>query len=330
VIGLAKKYSKSFFIDMNMQNPPKPKSKMWFVRKADESSNELHTVCGYEFTEESREDSFGKAEGFSRDFNFRMAFLPEVGHYWLSRDFAGQELKIMANLSKEPSWIKAFIDGEDIHKTTAITIWGEENYNNDMRKRAKAVNFGLLYGIGPQGLASSLSVSEEEAQEIIEQFFDKLPGIARFLKRCEIEATENKEISNPYGRKRRMHNFISRYNGSLTPAGKRRSYNFPIQSTGAEITKLALLRVYNDVLTVPKYIEKVIFTNTIHDEINFSVQKDMIEDAAWDIGQAMNQTIPGMPIPIVTGLEIGNSMGLTWKFEQDQNTKELKPVYEVL
>lgn len=325
---MAKKtYSKSFFIDMNMQNPPKPKAQGWFIRKADEGSNPEFTVLGYEYTLHRYEDSLGVAEGYQKELNFRCAFLPEEGHYWLSRDFAGQELKIMANLSNEPAWIKAFLSDEDIHKKTAITIWGEENYNSDKRKMAKAINFGLLYGIGAQGLSNSLDISVDEAEEVINDFFEKLPSISRFLKRCEKDALENKEISNIYGRKRRMHNYIN-YWGELTPAGKRRSYNFPIQSTGAEITKLALIRVYDGVLKNPKYAGKVLFVNTIHDEINFSVEKSIIEEATLVIGNLMDQKIPGKPIPIVTGIEIGNNMGLTWKFSQDLETGKLSPVYK--
>ena len=324
-----KEYKKSFFIEMNMQNPPKPSSMNWYVRKADEHSIAEYTVYGYEFTVDQREDTFGITEGFSPDLNFRKAFLPEEGHYWLSRDFSGQELRIMANLSREQTWIKAFLDNDDIHKATAVAIWGEENYNKEMRRAAKAINFGLLYGTGAASLSEQLNVSKEEAQSYIDTFFKKLPNIKNFMTRCETEAKNTQTISNIYGRKRRMKSYINGY-GELLNSGKRKSYNFPIQSMGAEITKLALIKIYNKLINNNKYKGFVYFMNTIHDEINLSVHKDYIKEAAYDMGLLMMHTMPNMPVPIITGLEIGHNMGLTWKFKQDEKTLELIPEYAPL
>lgn len=323
------KYEKSFFIKMNMQNPPKPHSMNWYVRNADDDSNPEFTVCGYEFTQEIKDDSFGIAEGFSPELNFRRAFLPEEGHYWLSRDFSGQELRLMANLSNEKTWIDAFLNNEDIHKATAVAIWGKEKYNKEMRKKAKEINFGLIYGTGPDSLANRLNVTKKEAQEYIDAFFKNLPGIKRFMDTCERQAQKDGEIQNPYGRKRRLQSYI-RPDGSLMNSGKRKSYNFPIQSMGAEITKLALIKVYRKLINDEEYKGRVFFLNTIHDEINLSVDKDIIEEVALKMGQLMEHRIPGKPVPIITGLEIGNSMGLTWEFEQCAETLELRPTYKQL
>lgn len=310
-----------------MQNPPKPKPMNWWVRKADSTSDPLFTVLGYEFTKDEREDSLGIAEGNSQEYNFRCAFLPEEGHYWLSRDFAGQELRIMANLSMEPAWINAFLNGEDIHKATAITIWGEDEYTPLKRKMAKNINFGLLYGSGAYGIAKKLDMEEKKAQELIDSFFEKLPKIKEFLTKCTLEAKETEQIKNLYGRVRRMSRFIDVY-GRLMPAGKRRSYNFPIQSMGAEVTKLALINIYNKLLKNEKYKDNVFFMNTIHDEVNLSVKKDLIEEVTHLAGECMEHKIPGRPVPITTDIEIGNNMGLMWKFEQDKETLTLTPIYE--
>lgn len=323
------KYEKSFFINMNMQNPPKPKARNWYIRKADETSVEEFTVCGFEYTLDRREDSFGITEGSDPNLNFRRAFLPEVGHYWVSRDFAGQELRIMANLSGEDAWINAFLTGGDPHRATAELIWGKENYNSDYRKKAKAINFGMIYGMGAPSLAESLKISVDEAQKYIDVFFEKLPNIARFLNRSAMLAVENKKIQNLYGRIRRMHNHVTPY-GELTNQGKRLSYNTPIQSVGAEITKLALIKIYDGLITNPKYKDKVFFMNTIHDEINLSVSKDVLEEVCFKMGELMLHHMPGGQVPIISELEIGNSMGLTWGFEQDEKTLELKPIYEPL
>ena len=323
------KYKKGFFVEMNMQNPPKAPEVIWYVRKATDDSVPELTVCGYEFTEDRREDSIGKTEAPSMGYNFRRAFLPEEGHYWLSRDFSGQELRIMANISGEAAWIEAFKNGEDIHKATAIAIWGEENYTANKRKMAKAINFGILYGSTAVGIANSLSISEDEAEDIIQQFFEKLPSIKAFLNKSKIEARETKATGNLYGRKRRMHNFINAW-GNLSPSGQRRSFNHPIQSLGADIMKIALIKLYNNILTKEKYKGKIIFMNTIHDEVNLSVEKSIIEEATKLVGEVMEHRIKGKPIPIITGIEIGHNMGVTFKFNQDLETLELTPDIEPL
>lgn len=314
---------------MNVQNAQKPASMMWFVRKERPDSIPEHTVCGYEFTVDRKEDSFGISEGFSPDLNFRKAFIPEDGHYWLSRDFSGQELRIMANLSGEKTWIKAFLADEDIHKATAVTIWGEENYSKEMRKAAKAINFGLLYGTGARSLSEQLDISEAEAQTYIDKFFEKLPDIKRFLNICEYKARKNHEIDNIFGRKRRLGSYITPL-GELMNSGKRKSYNFPIQSMGAEITKLAIIKIYKNLINNEEYKDLVYFMNTIHDEINLSVHKDYIKEVAFEMGKSMLFKLSDWPVPVITGLEIGNSMGLTWKFKQDEETLELTPEYEPL
>lgn len=324
-----KAYSKSFFIELNMQNPPRPTFREWYVRKADSNSIPEYTIEGWEFTLDQKEDSIGKAEGSDPELNFRRAFLPEEGHYWVSRDFSGQELRILANLANEPVWIKTFLEGGDPHKATAIALWGEENYSKVKRKEAKAINFGLVYGKGAEGLADELGITVEEAQDYIDTFFKKLPKIKKYLDGCVRQATQNREISNIYGRKRRMHTQISSW-GKLLGKGKRRSYNFPVQSMGAEVIKLALIKLYDGLISAEKYKGLVYFINTIHDEANFSIRFDVVKEVVKLAGDLMVHLMPGYPVPIITGLEIGHSMGLTWKFDQDPETLELTPVYESL
>lgn len=278
---------------------------------------------------EPRSDSFGTIEGKHPDQNFRRVFLPEEGHYWVSRDFSGQELRILANLSGEPTWIDAFLHGKDIHKATAVTVWGEENYTSDKRRAAKTLNFGLIYGVAAPTLSKQLNVPVDEAQSYIDAFFKGLPAIQNTLNAFAKYAQENGEIVNIYGRKRRMKNFITPW-GNINNAGKRRSYNFPVQSLGAEITKLALIKIYERILTNDDYKDKVFFMNTIHDEINLSVSEDYLEKVVFEMGKCMFHMLPNKPVPIISGLEIGTSMGLLWAFNQDQETLKLVPDYKPL
>lgn len=324
------KYDKSFFIAMNMQNPPRPDGTDYYIRYKDENSVPEYTVLNYEYTKDLRPDSFGVAEGASPINNFRKAFLPEDNHYIVSRDFSGQELRILANLSGEQSWIDTFLSGGDIHRRTAETVWGKENYTPDMRKKAKAINFGLVYGIGAPGLSSDLGVSEKEAQSYIDTFFNKHPNIHRYLQRQARVAGQNDTLANHYGRHRRFHIYKGRY-GGISPAGERRAFNFPIQSMGADITKLGILNVYYNIIKNPKFEGKALWMSTIHDEINLSVHKDILEEVVFEMGRVMTHIIqPNYPVPVTTGLEIGNNMGMLFEFEQDSETKELKPVYDKL
>lgn len=321
--------SKDFFGKINIQNAPRAPLQLWYIRKRTLNSNPEFSVLDWEFTLDLKEDSFGTIEGTSPYLNFRKAFLPEDGHYWVSRDFSGQELRIMSNLANEKKWIDAFLHDRDIHQATAEAIWGKENFNSSRRNAAKTLNFGLLYGMSSITLADRLKVSKDEAEATIEGFFKGLPNIKKALNHWVALAERNQEITNLYGRKRRMKQYI-RQNGKISTHGKNAAYNFPVQSLGAEIIKLAIIRVYNDILINEKYKDKVIFMNTIHDEINFSIDKDILKEAIYDIGIAMEHTIPGRPVPIIAGLEIGTSMGITWPFIQDLATKELIPEYKKL
>jgi len=317
-----------FFASMNMQNPPRPRHINWYIRNADETSNPKYTILGYEFTMSEEVDSFGVTEGPDPNYNFRACLLPEENAYWVSRDFSGQELRILTNLANEPIWINTFLSGGDIHGETAKLLWGEENFSVDLRKRAKAINFGIVYGIGPVGLSKRLNITGEEAQLYIDKYFEKLPNIEAYLNNNVKIASRNMSLSNYYGRPRRFSKYKNNYGSGISSRGENIAYNFPIQSLGADITKLALIKVYYNIIDNPKYIGKVYFLNTIHDEINLSVDKDIVEEVVYLMGQEMEHNIPGTKVPIISEIAVGNSMGLLFDFEQDLETKKLTPIYK--
>lgn len=320
---------KGFFGEINIQQVPKPNKVKYYVRLADETSIPEYTVCGYEFTLDLRKDSIGTTEGNDKALNFRRVFLPEEGHYWVSRDFSGQELRILANLSGEKAWVNAFLHDEDIHKATAEAVWGKENYSSDKRAQAKTLNFGLMYGMTPVGVSRTLGITVDEAEALTKMFFKNLPAIKQTLDSFLKEATNTGEIKSFYGRKRRMRSYITPY-GNLMGRGRTIGYNFPIQSLGADITKLAILKIYNNILLKPEYKGKVYFMNTIHDEINTSVAYDIAPQVIYELGEMMTHKLPGGAVPIITGLEIGHSMGLIWPFNQDLETLELTPIMKEL
>lgn len=324
------KYAKEFFIALNMQNPPNPAPLNWYVRVADDASIPEFTVAGFEFTKDLRKDSLGVAEGSDTEMNFRKCFLPEHNHTLVSRDFSGQELRILANLSGEQSWIDTFLQGGDIHESTARAVWGDKNYSPKRRADAKSINFGLAYGMGAFALAEKIGATEEEAQKHIDKFFETHPNIERYLQRQARLAERDKSLSNHYGRKRRYNNQFNMW-GKLTGSGTRQAYNFPIQSMGADITKLGLLNVYVHILDNPKYRDKALWMSTIHDEINLSVSNDVLEEVTYLMGEVMqHDMLGGMPVPITTDIALGNSMGVIWSFTQDPETLKLTPIYKPL
>lgn len=334
-----KEKEEDFLSSINIQNPPRPDSQKYYVRYKDNTSEEMFTILDWEFTVDERDDSFGITEGKSLKDNFRHCFLPEKNAYWVSRDFKAQELRIVASLSQEPYWLEIFENGGDIHGEVAKLLWGEDNYNSELRSRAKAINFGLIYGKEAPSLSAELGISLKDAQQYIDDFFGKLPNIRKFLNRSRANAGRDLSLSNLYGRVRRFHKNKSNYNQSgLDNAGEREAYNFPIQSLGADITKIGLIKIFYNMLESDKYKGKVRFLSTIHDEINLSIDKSVLEDAIFDMGALMEHKLIDIrtnkelenATTIISEISIGNSMGLLFEFEQDLETKELKPVFKFL
>ena len=153
----------SYFSPVNVQSIPKPKAKMWYVREAtEEEIANKKDILGYSFSLTEKSDKW--IEGFDPYMNIRTAFTADEGHYWLSLDMEGEELRIAANVFKEPVWINAFKNGEDIHKNTTISIWGH-GYTKDRRKKAKVANFGVMYGMEAYSFAKG-TIDLEEAKSL--------------------------------------------------------------------------------------------------------------------------------------------------------------------
>lgn len=327
---LKKKKHKDYFIKMNMQNAPNAETITYYIRKADGTEKDyMFVVEGYEFTEDLRKDSFGKTEGKSPKFNFRRAYLPPEGHYIISRDFSGQEVRIIANLSGEETWVDTYLNDGDIHTTTAIKLFGEENFTKELRNITKAITFGLAYGMTEVTLSERINSTVEVAKEYIENYYKTHPRIKKMLDNYALLADKNNEVVNFYGRKRRFTKY--RYStGYLSQAGVRRAYNFPIQSLGADITITALIRVIYGILLNPEYKDSTTWLSTVHDEINITAEFSKVKEVTKLFGDLMYHELPNLPVPIVSGLDLGHSWGLMWEFEQDSKTLELTPVYETL
>ena len=175
----------------------------------------------------------------------RRYFLPAAGNVLIDADYSQIELRLLAHISGDENMIHAFNSGVDIHATTAATVFGvaKEDVTPEMRKKAKAVNFGILYGIGAYSLAGDIGVSRAQAKEYIDQYLAGFPKVDAYLKRTIAEAYETGYVTTLFGRRRYIPD-LSGKNKMLQKFGERVAMNSPIQGTAADLIKLSMIRVH--------------------------------------------------------------------------------------
>lgn len=271
-------------------------------------------------------------EGFIQDLNIRSTFLPDPNYYWVSLDFNAEEIRIPALWSKEPAWVDAFKHNKDVHKSTAIAIWGEELYSKDKRKLAKGANFGILYGMTARNFAEKFNMSMQEAQEFVDKFKAGLPVLFRWVAGVEKLAEEKGTISTYFGRPRRVRSWFNTGEWSWVNFAKRTAVNTIVQGTGADILKIVMIRIFNKFYNNPKTgpLTKLIrFKNTIHDEINYQMYKDkehngdIFRKLVKQTMECMRVKLPEWEFPMEVGLSIGNRWGQSVDFDFDKTTLEI-------
>ncbi len=279
-------------------------------------------------------------EGFNQDLNIRSSFLPDDNYYWVSLDFNAEEIRIPALWSLEPAWVNAFKEGRDVHKATAVAIWGEENYNKDKRKKAKGANFGILYGMTAHNFAPRFNISLEEAQEFVDSFKKGLPRLTAWISYMEKIGEKQGYIKTMFGRPRRVKYWFDTKEWKWINFAKRTIVNSAVQGTGADILKIVMIKLfetfYGDTPQT-KLTELVRFKNTIHDEINYQIYKDkehnylVFNEILKRIINIMRVQQPEWPFPMEVGLSIGNRWGQSVDFEFDKETLEvIQPKGDIL
>ena len=240
-----------------------------------------------------------------RGREIRAAFVPRDNeHLILSADYSQIELRIMAHLSRDPAMIKAFQDGTDIHSVTASKVYKVEleDVSREMRDKAKTVNFGIIYGISAFGLQQRLNIPRKEANELIENYFDKYPAVKTYIDRTIEFAREHGYVATQTGRRRYIRDITSR-NFSLRSAAERLAMNSPIQGTAADMLKLAMIGVHR-VLRENRLKTKMLLT--VHDEIVFDMVRAEEQQVKPLIEQAMRTALP-MDVPIVVEMGVGEN-----------------------
>lgn len=219
-------------------------------------------------------------------------------------DYSQIELRLLAHVSKDPALIQAFLSGADIHTSTAATVFGisESEVTPEMRKKAKAVNFGILYGIGAFSLADDLGVSIAQAQAYIDQYLAGYPGIDAYLKATVRQAYENGYVTTLFGRRRYIPE-LSGTNKMQQKFGERVAMNSPIQGTAADIIKLAMIRVHRRLAESGMQARLIL---QVHDELILEAHRDCAEQALQLLKEEM-ETVVSYAVPLDAEAHIGNT-----------------------
>ncbi len=238
--------------------------------------------------------------------NIRKAFIPTSPEGCiLAADYSQIELRILAHLSGDPGLKGAFEEGLDIHTATASEVFGVgyEKVDAELRRRAKAINFGIIYGMSPYGLAEQLGIETEEAERYIDSYFQKYPEVRRFLDRTVEEACHNGYVTTILGRRREIPELLEG-NHRLRRLGERLAFNTPIQGSAADIIKLAMVRIHRRLKEEGLRSRMIL---QVHDELVFDVEKGEAEAVSALVREEMESAYR-LEVPLV--VEIG--MGASW------------------
>jgi DNA polymerase-1 len=235
----------------------------------------------------------------------RRAFVArDDNHVLLSADYSQIELRVIAHVSKDEGMMEAFRQGIDIHTATASRVWGVplEEVDKDMRRKAKTVNFGIIYGISAFGLSQRVGISRKEAKEIIDNYFEKFPGVKQYMDSTIAFAQHHGYVETILGRRRYIRDINSR-NATVRGFAERNAINAPIQGSAADMIKLAMIRIHEWLETNHPETKMIL---QVHDELLFDVPKLAIDTIAPHI-QHLMQTAMNLEVPVVVEYGTGDN-----------------------
>lgn len=237
----------------------------------------------------------------------RKAFIPADDHIMVAADYSQIELRIMAHLSSDEGLMRAFAEGLDVHRATAAEVFAADSLQavtDDQRRSAKAVNFGLIYGMSAFGLAKQLGIGRAEAQGYIDLYFDRYPGVKAFMDNTREQAHEDGYVETLFGRRLHLPEINSR-NGMRRQAAERTAINAPMQGTAADIIKRAMLAVDSWIVSDRPSLKMLM---QVHDELVFEIHKDSLEESVEVIRLKM-ESAAELSVPLV--VDVG--MGANWE-----------------
>jgi DNA polymerase-1 len=235
----------------------------------------------------------------------RKAFIADdAQHVLLSVDYSQIELRLMAHLSEDPNMIEAFAHNEDIHAATAAKIFREpiEKVTREQRRQAKTANFGIIYGISYFGLAQQLQVSREEARKLIDGYFATYPGVKNYMDKAICDAEQQGYVTTLFGRIRKLRDIHSR-NMTVRGYAQRNAINAPIQGSAADIIKIAMIRVYEQ-LELCHLQSRLIMQ--VHDELVLDVYRPELEEVKAIVQHEMEHAI-ALKVPLLAEIGVGRN-----------------------
>ena len=232
----------------------------------------------------------------------RAAFVPAPGNVLLSADYSQIELRLMAHFSEDPLLLKAYREGVDIHTLTASEVFDVPvgQMDKTTRNRAKAVNFGIVYGISPFGLAQQLGIEQGEAHRYIQRYFERYAGVRAYIDRTLDEVRRSQSVRTMFGRVRPIPDIASR-NANQRGFAERTAVNTPLQGTAADILKLAMLRI-DAAMNAQKLRSRMVLQ--VHDELVFDAAPEELEALASLVRREMEQVVE-LKVPLAASLASG-------------------------
>jgi DNA polymerase-1 len=237
----------------------------------------------------------------------RQAFVAPKGMRMVSADYSQIELRIMAHLSEDAGLLRAFNEGEDVHRATAAEVFGvaPQDVSQDQRRSAKAINFGLIYGMSAFGLAKQLNIGRAEAQEYVNLYFQRYPGVREFMERTREQARAQGYVETVFGRRLYLPEINAR-NAQRRQYAERTAINAPMQGTAADIIKRAMLAVDGWLYDAGTQIDARMVLQ-VHDELVFEVAEQDVDALITGVTQRM-QSAAELKVP----LEVGVGVGANW------------------
>ncbi len=234
----------------------------------------------------------------------RQAFIPAEGYRMVAADYSQIELRIMAHLSEDEGLLSAFAQGADIHRATAAEVFGQEldAVTDDQRRSAKAINFGLIYGMSAFGLAKQLKVERSAAQNYIDLYFNRYPGVLEFMDRTRKEASERGYVETLFGRRLYLSEINVR-NQQRRAAAERTAINAPMQGTASDIIKRAMLDVDGWIESEAPPVRMIM---QVHDELVFEVLEGQLDSACERI-RAFMESAAELKVPLLVDIGVGDN-----------------------
>ena len=235
----------------------------------------------------------------------RQAFVPREGNKFVAADYSQIELRIMAHLSGDKGLLDAFAHGKDIHKATASEVFGVplDEVTTEQRRSAKAINFGLIYGMSAFGLSKQLNIPRNEAQKYMDLYFERYPGVLEYMDSTRESAKEKGYVETVFGRRLYLPD-IKASNGARRKGAERAAINAPMQGTAADIIKMAMIKV--DDWIRKNASDDVTMMMQVHDELVFEIKEDKVETYVSTI-TALMESAATLNVPLVVEAGVGEN-----------------------